>query len=134
VEETAARERRCGERAQRQVRRAVAQSRPDGGRHMTRSRTTLPPGLACYKRTPLFTPENVPEALLSAHRIKAGVWGLLRVEQGRVRYCLEAEPGSTLEVAKGGTAVIEPEALHHVELLDADSAFFVEFYRSEARA
>lgn len=37
-------------------------------------------------------------------------------------------------VEHGGTVVIEPQALHHVELLDGDSAFFVEFYRAEEAA
>lgn len=101
---------------------------------MTRIHATLPGGLVCTKRTPLFTVETVPEGLLSAHSVKAGVWGLLRVTRGRVRYCLDKEPAETLVVAEGGAAVIEPEALHHVELLDRDSTFFVEFHRAEAVA
>jgi tellurite resistance-related uncharacterized protein len=101
---------------------------------MTRISQTLPMGLAFVRRTPLFTRETVPEALLSAHRVKVGVWGLLRVEQGRVRYCLDAPLDDTLVVAAGGTAVIEPEVLHHVELLDTDSAFLVEFHKPEAGA
>jgi hypothetical protein len=45
---------------------------------MTRIATGLPPGLVCYKQTPEFTRQNVPEALLAAHSVKLGVWGLLR--------------------------------------------------------
>ena len=101
---------------------------------MTRIQTTLPPGLACTRRTPLFTQETVPSALLSAHRVKSGVWGLLRVERGRVRYCLDVEPAEALVVAEGGKVAIEPEALHHVELLDPDSAFVVEFHKPDSGA
>ena len=101
---------------------------------MTRIATTLPPGLAHYKRTPEFTPESVPDALLAAHSIKAGVWGLLRVLRGRVRYCLDGDPPASLIVGQGGTAVIEPEVRHHVQLLDEDSAFLVEFHRAEVAA
>lgn len=99
---------------------------------MIRIATTLPPGLVRYKQTPEFTPQSVPEALLAAHSIKAGVWGLLRVLRGRVRYCLDGD--SALLVEAGSTAVIEPEISHHVELLDEDSTFIVEFHRAEATA
>jgi tellurite resistance-related uncharacterized protein len=98
---------------------------------MTRIHATLPAGLVCTKRTPLFTKETVPGALLGAHSIKAGFWGLLRVAQGHVRYCLDTEPPDRLVVSEGGTAVIEPEAPHHVELLDENSAFLIEFHKAE---
>lgn len=99
---------------------------------MTRIREALPPGLVLVRRTALFTRETVPTALLSQHTVKAGMWGLLRVERGRVRYCLDGEAADTHVVAEGGATVIEPEAPHHVELLDEDSAFFVEFHRQGA--
>lgn len=98
---------------------------------MTRIATSLPNGLVFTRRTPLFTHATIPAALLSAHSVKAGVWGLLRVESGRVRYCLDTAPAEALVVEVGGTVAIEPEAPHHVELLDADSAFLIEFHRTE---
>jgi tellurite resistance-related uncharacterized protein len=101
---------------------------------MTRIHAVLPAGLVCTKRTTLFTKGTVPEGLLCAHSIKAGVWGLLRVVRGRVRYCLDTEPGDWLVVAEGGTVMIEPEAPHHVELLDEHSTFFVEFHKVETGA
>jgi tellurite resistance-related uncharacterized protein len=99
---------------------------------VTQIREILPPGLAFVRRTPSFTRQTVPKPLLSQHSVKAGMWGLLRVERGRVRYCLDDGSADTRVVAEGGTAVIEPQALHHVELLDEDSAFFVEFHKPEA--
>ena len=93
--------------------------------------TQLPPGLTCYKRTAEFTIETVPQALLSTHRVKPGVWALLRVLRGHVRYCRDGETADSMVVAPGGAAVIEPNMPHHVELLDADSTFFVEFHRRE---
>jgi tellurite resistance-related uncharacterized protein len=99
---------------------------------MTRIATELPPGLARYKQTPQFTAKTVPGALLTTHSVKAGVWGLLRVLHGRVRYCLDDGTPKALLIGSGGTAVIEPEVRHHVELLDEDSAFLVEFHRPEA--
>jgi tellurite resistance-related uncharacterized protein len=99
---------------------------------MTRIATTLPPGLVRYRQTPEFTRRNVPEALLTVHSVKPGVWGLLRVLRGRVRYCLDGDSPVTLLVEPGGTAVIEPEVAHHVELPDEDSAFLVQFHRTQA--
>lgn len=98
---------------------------------MTTVRTaqSLPPGLQCYKTSPEFTSATVPESLLTAHSIKAGVWGLLRVQRGRLLYCLDVDPPEKLKVEQGGTAVIAPGALHHVELLDAGTAFLIEFHR-----
>jgi tellurite resistance-related uncharacterized protein len=90
----------------------------------------LPSGLACYRKSPLFTRDNVPAALLSSHNVKAGVWGVLRVTRGRVRYHLDGDVPASEVIAAGEMAVIEPEAAHHVEMLDADSAFLIEFHRA----
>jgi tellurite resistance-related uncharacterized protein len=51
------------------------------------------------------------------------------VAQGRLRYCIDTAPPQSFVIEQGGAAVIEPEALHHVELLDAETRFLVEFHR-----
>jgi quercetin dioxygenase-like cupin family protein len=56
------------------------------------------------------------------------------VLQGRVRYCLDEGAPEALLIGPGGTAAIEPGVRHHVELLDEDSAFLVEFHRPKAVA
>jgi hemoglobin len=99
---------------------------------MTRIASRLPPGLVRYRATPVFTRDSVPATLLAAHSVKAGMWGLLRVLHGRIRYCLEGETPEVLVVEQGGTVVIEPKVQHRVELLDANSTFLVEFHRAEA--
>lgn len=71
---------------------------------------------------------------MRAHSIKTGVWGLLRVQRGRLLFCLDGDPAEELVVEQGGTAVIDPGALHHVELLHADTAFMIEFHRDSADA
>lgn len=90
---------------------------------------SFPRGLEHYKTTPEFTAATVPESLLTAHRIKMGVWGLVRVARGRLRYCIDGDSPRALVVEQGGTAVIEPSALHDVELLDAETTFLIEFHR-----
>lgn len=99
---------------------------------MTTIKSELPAGLVCYRQTPCFTVDNVPQALLSSHSVKAGVWGLLRVVRGRVRYCLDGEAQVSVIVPESGAAVIAPGVSHHVELLDTLSAFFIEFHRAGA--
>jgi tellurite resistance-related uncharacterized protein len=91
---------------------------------------SLPPGLERYKTSSEFTPASVPKSLLTAHSTKTGVWGLLRVRLGRLYYCLDDDPREKQMVERGGTAVIAPEVLHHVELLDANTAFLIEFHRA----
>jgi hemoglobin len=91
--------------------------------------TEILSGLEHYKRTPEFTVENVPKALLSTHITKVGVWGLIRVLSGRLRYHIDAEPFATIDVPAGGATLIKPETPHHVELLERSTVFVVEFYR-----
>lgn len=91
-------------------------------------RTELPPGLVRYGESPLFTPDSLPEKLKKAHTIKAGTWGLLRVETGIVQFFLDVEPYSQAVVTAGKPVVIEPEKPHHVEFA-LPGRFRVEFWR-----
>ena len=47
-----------------------------------------PPDAEPYKQTRSFTEETVPATLLNEHSTKDGVWGLIHVEQGKLRYCV----------------------------------------------
>src|SRR3546814_12863867 len=59
--------------------------RPIGGA-MT---TELPLKAKPYKRTPSFTEATIPAGLLGDHSTKAGTWGLIRVEEGLLRYIVQ---------------------------------------------
>lgn len=88
----------------------------------------LPDSVAPYKRTPVFTEATVPAGLLKEHATKAGVWGLIHVESGRLRYTIAAS-GEVVELSNDGPpGVVEPEVLHSVAPLGA-VRFFVEFHR-----
>ena len=39
-----------------------------------------------YKSTPVFNENTLPAGLRKEHRTKAGVWGLIRVLEGQVKY------------------------------------------------
>ena len=90
----------------------------------------LPSGLKPGRRTPSFTDETVPDGLARDHTTKAGTWGVIHVEEGRLRYCVPSRAYET-EIAAGEKAVIEPEVPHHVAPVGAVT-FFVEFWTADA--
>lgn len=88
----------------------------------------LPDGLEVYRSTPEFTEQTVPAKLRAEHSTKAGVWGRIVVEEGRLRYII----GPTSWILKPGVhGVIAPEQRHAVEPL-ASVRFRVEFLRKRA--
>lgn len=91
----------------------------------------LPEGLESYKRTPDFTEATVPTGLLNDHSTKDGTWGLIHVEEGRLRYVVTdpRQPRTELILTSDDPpGVVEPTILHHVEAL-GPVRFYVEFLR-----
>lgn len=91
----------------------------------------LPSGLEAYKRTATFTQSTVPAGLLSDHSTKDGVWGLIRVEEGALRYVVTDPRRTRAErvlTTQDPPGVVEPTILHHVEPL-GPVRFHVEFLR-----
>lgn len=88
----------------------------------------LPPDVRPYKRTRSFTEVSVPEALLRDHRTKAGTWGRIVVERGKLEYTLLVEPVRSWVLRPGIDGIIPPEALHHVRPVE-EVEFYVEFSR-----
>ncbi|MBU6456079.1 MAG: DUF1971 domain-containing protein [Bradyrhizobium sp.] len=92
----------------------------------------IPPGLpadvVAYGRTPDFTPQTLPAAFKSAHTTKSGVWGLIRVLEGRLSYHLELPHEGSKLVSAGETAPIPPNIPHRVAFVEG-GRFFVEFFK-----
>ena len=92
----------------------------------------LPTHLHSYKRTPSFTEATVPAGLLGEHATKDGVWGLIHVEKGQLRYVL-ADPrrgaSSVLITADSPPGVVEPTIVHRVQPA-GPVRFHVEFFRA----
>lgn len=90
------------------------------------------PALESYKTTPTFTQENVPAGLLADHSTKKGVWGLIHVTRGKLRYCV-TDPRREYEerILEPGSAagVVEPTIIHRVEPR-GPVEFHVEFLRA----
>lgn len=94
----------------------------------------LPEGLEPYKRTATFTETTVPAGLLKDHSTKHHAWGLIHVEEGRLRYLI-TDPRRPREervlTPASGPGVVEPTILHRVEPIGA-VRFYVQFLRSRA--
>lgn len=90
--------------------------------------TDLPHHLVFVRSTPDFTPDDVPAGLLREHRVALGVWGVLRVLDGTVRYVRE-DTGDARVVGAGEHQVIPPGVPHHVEP-GPGSRLRVEFHRA----
>lgn len=87
----------------------------------------LPSGLAPYKRTPVFSHTSVPKGLLKDHATKAGVWGVIHVEEGALEYVV---PGvrKHQHLNSNAVGIVRPEELHHVKP-GGNCRFYVEFWR-----
>lgn len=91
----------------------------------------LPSGLTPYKRTASFTQSDIPPGLRQDHSTKAGIWGLICVEAGELRYVITdvRRPWSDqLLTPHTPAGVVEPTIAHFVEPVGA-VRFYVQFFR-----
>jgi tellurite resistance-related uncharacterized protein len=94
--------------------------------------TALPPGLTAYKRTAIFDQDSLPSGLQHQHSTKAGVWALIQVIDGSIRYRI-LDPRSETVLTPQRPGIVQPQQLHEVELL-GPVRLFVEFYAAAAPA
>lgn len=79
-----------------------------------------------YRVSPLFDEKTLPRALLSTHALKAGTWGIVRVEEGQVHYCEDGLSSPRL-LTPSVPGIVPPEVPHNLELVGPVS-LRVEFY------
>jgi tellurite resistance-related uncharacterized protein len=79
-----------------------------------------------YKRTSVFDENTLPAGLRREHRTKPGVWGVIRVLDGRVRYQV-IDPASEVILEAGRPGLIRPDEPHLVEPL-GPVRMQIEFY------
>lgn len=71
-----------------------------------------------YRSTPIFDQDTLPAALRTRHDTKAGVWGVIRVLEGRLQLtCLNPLSESVLTLDNPG--VVMPQQPHFVTPLGA---------------
>jgi tellurite resistance-related uncharacterized protein len=71
-----------------------------------------------YKSTPVFDENTLPGGLRREHRTKPGVWGVIRVLDGRLRYRI-LDPISETILDPNRPGLVLPEQPHFVEPLGA---------------
>lgn len=79
-----------------------------------------------YKRTSVFDENTLPGGLRKEHRTKAGVWGIIRVLEGRLRYRV-LDPITETILDPDHPGLVLPDQPHFVEPLGA-MRMQVEFY------
>jgi tellurite resistance-related uncharacterized protein len=85
-----------------------------------------PPAAIPYERTAVFNEDTLPAGLRREHRTKPGVWGVIRVLDGRVRYRV-LDPVSELILEPGHPGLVRPDQPHFVEPLGS-VRIQIEFY------
>lgn len=91
-------------------------------------RLEMPDGLVAYKRTAEFDEGTIPSGLRKNHATKPGVWGVIHVVSGRLRYRIDGLGGREMLLDPESPGIVVPEVLHHVDP-DGPVRFYVEFHR-----
>ncbi|XXY46796.1 DUF3565 domain-containing protein [Sorangium sp. So ce269] len=91
-------------------------------------RLELPDGLVAYKRTPEFDEGTIPGGLRKDHATKPGVWGVIHVVSGQLRYRIDGLGGRDFLLSPETQGIVVPEVLHRVDP-EGPVRFFVEFRR-----
>ncbi len=84
-----------------------------------------------YRTTALFDEATIPIGFKRAHSTKAGVWGVIRMVEGRARLSFFDGTADQI-VTRAEPALLKPEQLHMLEPMGAVQ-FRVEFYGREPR-
>ena len=71
---------------------------------------------APYRSTPVFDEHTLPDALRRRHNTKTGVWGVVRVLEGRLKLTW-LDPPSDVVLEEGGSGLLLPQQDHFVEPL-----------------
>lgn len=91
-------------------------------------RAELPAGLQVVHSTEVWDHKSMPASLRRTHRLAAGVWGRLQVQEGRLRFRARTDPPLEVVVTPQRPQVIPPEVHHEVEP-QGPVRFFLEFLR-----
>lgn len=88
-------------------------------------RFEFPDGLECYKNTREFREDDIPRGMLRDHSTKTGIWGLIDVSEGKLKYQV-GERTEILEEKRQG--VIVPDVPHSVSPIER-VRFSIHFFR-----
>ncbi len=86
-----------------------------------------PENLESLRCTPVFDQDSIPAGLRKDHTTKEGVWGLIHVSSGTLRYVCQAPVSRELLLEPGINGIIPPGLPHHVKA-EGLVSFYVEFF------
>ena len=84
-----------------------------------------------YRSTPEFDETSLPAGLRRTHRTMDGVWGVIRVTEGSIRYDLE-DGSDPILLTPDRSGLIRPQQPHHVEPVGS-FRMQVDFYNAKPR-
>ncbi len=93
----------------------------------------MPEDFVAYRRTPTFTTESMPIGLRKHHATKRGVWGVITVLEGQLRYRIHEPYHCEVVLDKNTKGMVLPEVEHEVEPLN-NAEFYVEFWHCPEKA
>ncbi len=94
-------------------------------------RAELPRVIRHVRSSPVWDENTLPSRMRRAHRLAAGTWGVIRVREGRLRFCLESDPPLAVELDPSSAhQAIPPDVDHEVQPLDR-VRFSVDFFAIE---
>ncbi|ROP58288.1 tellurite resistance-related uncharacterized protein [Enterobacter sp. BIGb0383] len=93
----------------------------------------IPENFRHTRSTPFWNKQTVPQALLTHHNTKKGVFGRLSVMQGAVKYIgfrdeHDETPEIEVVIEAGHFGISPPQYWHRVELLTDDTYFNLDFF------
>ena len=91
-------------------------------------RQELPEDFMAYRRTPTFNEYDVPDGLRKNHSTKQGVWGMIHVLKGILRYRIYNPFNTEITLTAFSLGIVVPEIEHDVHPFEG-TEFYVEFWR-----
>ncbi len=94
-------------------------------------RKTIPNEYIAYRQTPIFNATTLPPGLRQRHSTKTGIWGIIHVVVGTLRYRIHHPFNSEEILDQQRPGIVLPDVEHDVQPSD-NTEFYVEFWRPDA--
>lgn len=90
---------------------------------------SLPDDVRPYRTIGPFDRKTLPEGLWRTHDLAQGVWGHVKLAEGRIAFVWDDGSGDTDLLAGPASVVVPPLVPHHVEA-DGDFSLTITFHRA----
>jgi tellurite resistance-related uncharacterized protein len=108
-------------------------SKPVPQAHVGPSYYSMPPAAEAYKKTKTFSADSIPVALQNNHNTAGGVWALIYVLRGELRYIVAPDEHcaseQTFSLDTTCLGLIQPKSYHRIQAMSDDVQCYVEFWK-----